>query len=230
MLQERSISTQIAAHRFYQTQMKITSPMAKKRQLKPNEWPLKKCAGMTLLEVAIGSFLFTLMALSVLTAMVQTRKMAEDNVAQTAATVVAQGIIEQVQLTGYDPLISDPSVPVNYTAPDSNNYSSMQQIPLLWAPDATTFYDLGAFSDPADLSSPRLGILLDMVYKNGSTVIRPARYMKMKANLRRNIHTADDNVEIILTYSWQPPSGNGQTSARWLTREIRTIRSQAPSY
>jgi type II secretory pathway pseudopilin PulG len=230
MLQERSNSTQTSAGRFYQTQMKTASPMANKRQSNPNEWPLKKRAGMTLLEVAIASFLFTVMAVSILTAMVQTRKIAENNVAQTAATVVAQGIIEQVQLTGYDPLITDASVPVNYTAPDSNNYSGMQQIPLLWAPDATTFYELGAHSDPADLTSPVLGILLDMAYKNGSTVIRPARYMKMKANLQRNIHTADDNIEITLTYSWLPPSGNGQTSSRWITREIRTIRSQAPSY
>ena len=75
-----------------------------------------------------------------------------------------------------------------------------------------------------------LGILIDLDYKSGATVLRPARYMKMRVNLQRNVHTIDDNVEIILTYSWQPPTGNGAAAARYITREIRTIRSQAPSY
>jgi len=50
-------------------------------------------------------------------------------------------------------------------------------------------------------------------------------------NMRRTVHSGDDNVEIILTYQWQPPSRNTRPGNNvYLTRELRTIRSQAPSY
>lgn len=185
---------------------------------------------MTLLEVVISSFLFTLMAVSILTALVQSRKMAENNVAQTTAAVIAQGIMEQVQLVGYTPLTTDATLPISFTGPSTNNLSAIQNFDLPWASDSTTFTDIGSHADPADLSTPIVGILVDMPYINGSTVIRPARYMKMKVNLQRTLHATDDNVEIVLTYGWQPPSGNGVSSSRYITREIRTIRSQAPSY
>jgi len=55
--------------------------------------------------------------------------------------------------------------------------------------------------------------------------------MKMRVNIRRTVHSGDDNVEIVLTYQWQPPSRNALPADNvYLTREIRTIRSQAPSY
>lgn len=193
-------------------------------------WPQKKCLGMSLLEVAIASFLFTLMAVSTLTAMMTARKMAENNVAQATAAIIAQGIMEQVQLVGYTPLTSNTTLPITFTGPSTSNAAVAQSFDLPWAADATTFTDIGSHSDPTDLTTPIVGVLIDVAYKNGSTVIRPARYMKMKVNLRRTVHTADDNVEIILTYSWQPPSGYGANASRYITREIRTIRSQAPSY
>ena len=57
---------------------------------------------MTIVELMIAFALFTLMSLGSLTALIQTRKMSENNVAQETAAVIAQGIIEQVQLNPYD--------------------------------------------------------------------------------------------------------------------------------
>jgi len=186
-------------------------------------------AGMTLVELMVASCLFTIMSLGALVALGQTRIISENNVAQATAASIAQGIIEQVQLNGYASITSDPNLPLKVTGAN-NDLSTIQQFSLPWAANATTFTDIGARADPADPASPILGVLIDVDYRSGGTVIRPGRYMKMRVNLQRNAHLTDDNVEIILTYSWQPPSGYGAASARYLTREIRTIRSQAPSY
>lgn len=187
------------------------------------------CAGMTLVEVMMAFSLFAIMALGALVALVQTRKMSENNVAQATAAVIAQGIIEQLQLDSYTDVATGPSLPLKFINTDSTNLAIVQNFNLAWATDTTTFTDIGAV-DTTDPSLPVLGVLLDLDYMNGTNVVRRKAYMKMRVNLRRNVHTTDDNVELILTYSWQPPSGNGASDARYLTREIRTIRSTTPSY
>lgn len=187
-------------------------------------------SGMSLVELMVAFSMFTIMALGALTALIQTRKMSENNVAQATAAVIAQGIIEQIHLSGYANIADDATLPLNFTGPSSGNLSEIQLFDLTWAANATTFTDIGTRANSADPTSPILGVLIDLDYKNGSTVIRPRRYMKMQVNLQRNVHTADDNIEIILTYRWQPPSGNGATTTPYITRELRTIRSQAPSY
>ena len=187
-------------------------------------------AGVTLVELMVSFTLFTIMSLGAIAALGQTRIISENNVAHATANAIAQGIIEQVQLNGYTNITSDPSLPLKFTGASSANLASLQQFSLPWAADATTFTDIGSRADPTDPNSPVLGVLVDVAYKNGANVIRPAHYMKMKVNLQRNPHLNDDNVEIILTYSWQPISANGTSSGAFFTREIRTIRSQAPSY
>jgi Tfp pilus assembly protein PilV len=191
-------------------------------------------SGMTLTEIMIAFGLFSIMALGSLTALLQTRKMSEDNVAQATAAVIAQGIIEQVQLNGYDAIsdtVGSPNLELKFTGANTNNLASIQQYDLPWATDTTTFTAIGARVDPNDTSSAVLGVLLDLDYKVGTKVVRPGRYMKMRVNIRRTVHSGDDNVEIVLVYQWQPPSRNTRpTDNIYLTREIRTIRSQAPSY
>ena len=189
---------------------------------------------MTLVEVMVAFGLFSIMALGSLSALIQTRKMSEDNVAQATAAVIAQGIIEQVHLNPYAAVAdttSSPNLELKFTGSSTNNLASIQQYDLPWDTNATTFTQIGARVDPADSSSPILGVLLDLDYKVDSTVIRPGRYMKMRVNIRRTVNPGNDNVEIILIYSWQPPSrNNGVGTETYLTRELRTIRSQAPSY
>ena len=174
----------------------------------------------------VAMSVFTIMALGTLAAMIQSRKMSDNNVAQAEAVVIAQGIIEQVQLAGYTNVASDPAIPLKFAAISSTNVSTMQTLALAWAPDAVTFSNIGA----VDAANNVLGVVLDLNYMNGASVIRPARYMKMKVNLQRIPSAVNDNIEILLTYSWQPPTANGQANARYITREFRTIRSQTPSY
>jgi hypothetical protein len=189
---------------------------------------------MTLTEIMVAFGVFAIMALGSLTALIQTRKMSEDNVAQATAAVIAQGIIEQVQLNGYDAIADTagtPNLELKFTGANTNNLASIQQYNLPWAADATTFTAIGARVNPDDETSAILGVLLDLDYKVGSKVVRPGRYMKMRVNMRRTVHSGDDNVEIVLTYQWEPPSRNALPGNNvYLTREIRTIRSQAPSY
>lgn len=191
-------------------------------------------AGLTLTEIMIAFGIFAIMSLACITALLHTRRMSEDNVAQATAGVIAQGIIEQVQLNGYEAIAdttSSPNLELKFTGTNTNNLASIQQYDLPWAADATTFTSIGARVDPTDPTSAILGVLLDLEYRAGSTVVRPARYMKMQVNIRRIVHAGDDNVEIILSYRWQPPSRNTLgTENVFFTREIRTIRSQAPSY
>jgi hypothetical protein len=194
----------------------------------------KSIAGLSLPEVMVAFGVFSLMALGSLSALIQTRKMSEDNVAQATAAVIAQGIIEQVQLNAYSAIAdtaTSPNLELKFTGSNTNNLASIQQYDLPWATDTTTFTEIGARVDPEDTSSAILGVLLDLDYKDGTRIIRPRRYMKMRVNIRRTVHAGDDNVEIILTYQWQPPSRNNAAGNNvYLTRELRTIRSQAPSY
>lgn len=181
---------------------------------------------------------FTIMALGVLAAMVQIRKMSESNVAQATAEAIAQGIIEQVHLLSYTTIattdVADPSysatLPLKFVGATSGNLASVQTFNLTWAPDATTFSAIGERVDPTDPASAVLGILLDMDYRSGATVLRPKRYMQMRVNLQRTPDAANDNVKILLTFRWSPPGRTGASASDFITREIRTVRSQAQSY
>lgn len=209
--------------------------MSPTKQLNQNRRPrMGGNSGLSLVELMISFSLFTIMALGSLTALLQTRKMSEDNVAQATAAVIAQGIIEQVQLNPYTAIVDtagSPNLALKFTGANSNNLASIQQYALPWATDSTTFTEVGAQADPTDPTSPVLGVLLDLAYMDGSTVIRPARYMKMRVNVMRTVNSGNHNVEVVMTYQWQPPSRNyGSMGPTYLTREIRTIRSEAPSY
>ena len=186
---------------------------------------------MTLVEVVTSIGLFALMVLGALGGMVQVRKMSDSNVFQVSAQAVAQGIIERLQVTGYASVATDAALPLELMGYDSSaNLCSVQTFNLPWAPDATTFTDIGELINPADQAAGVRGILLDADFRNGAAVIRPRKYMNMRVNLRRTLHANDDNVEILLTYSWQPPTGSQTSTAGFITREIRTVRSEANSY
>jgi len=193
--------------------------------------PRKNHSGFTLVEVMVSTVLFTMMAVATLSAILQSRRMSEDNVAQATASVIAQGILEQVQLNPYDDIASAANLALKFTGVNNNNLASIQQQSLPWDPDSTTFRFIGALSDPANPASAILGVLIDTAYMDGATVIRPARYMNMQINITRTLRANLDNVEVVLAYRWQPPSRNlpGQP-ATYVTREIRTIRSEAPSF
>ncbi len=192
---------------------------------------------MTIVEVMISFVVFIMLAMGTLSAVLQSRKISEDNVAQATAAVVAQGIIEQVQLNPYaditDPTATNyPNLYFKFNGTDFNNLVNIQQDNVPW--NLATFSDIGAHTIPTDPTSPILGVLIDVQYMaaDGVTIIRPARYMKMQVIATRTIDSANNNVEVVLTYRWQPPSRNnpGIATPTWITRELRTIRSEASSY
>lgn len=186
---------------------------------------------MTLVEIIIAMALFTIMSLGTIAGMVQVRKMSESNAFQVAAESVAQGIIERIQVTGYANVTTDATLPLEFMGYDTTrNLCTVQTFNLTWAPDATTFTDIGELINPANQAAGVRGILLDTEFRSGSLVVRPRKYMNMRVNLRRTPHSNDDNVEILLTYSWQPPNRTGTSDADFITREIRTVRSEANSY
>ena len=195
---------------------------------------------MTILEVMMASVFFIMLSVGAASALIQARKMSEDNVSQETATIIAQGILEQVHLNPYDNIANKSTtntayndyLSLKFTSDNTaNNLASIQQFDLRWRTDATIFDPVGEFNIPGNNTSGVRGVLIDVEYRNGATVIRPARYMQMQVNLTRTINEILDNVEVVLTYSWQPPSRNkpGQPAV-YATREIRTIRSEAPSY
>ena len=201
--------------------------------------PGRRTRAMTLLEVMVSFTIFTMIAMGTLAAVIQTRRMSEDNVAQSTATVVAEGILEQVQLPTWssltDPTLTDLTKPnylnlaLLFSSSSNNNLASINNISLPW--NSATPQPVGAFVIPTDTTSTYLGVLMDVPYMNGATVIRPARYMKMQVTINRVVQTNNDFIQVVLTYSWQPPSRNlGSGTPVWLTRELRTVRSQASSY
>jgi type II secretory pathway pseudopilin PulG len=190
----------------------------------------RNAAGMSLVEAVVSMGLFTIMSLGIIAGMVQVRKMSESNASQVTAETVAQGVIERMLITGYTNVRNDSTLPLEFLGFNTaTNLCTVQTFLLPWATNATNT-DIGEMINPADQTAGVRGILLDMDYRNGTTVIRPRKYMKMRVNLRRTPHDTDNNIEIVLTYSWQPPNRTGTTDADYITREIRTVRSEAVSY
>ena len=185
---------------------------------------------MSLIEVMISMGLVTILVLGAIGGMLQVRKMSDGNAFQAAAEAVAQGIIERIQVTGYTSVATDATLPLEFMAYNSSNLCTVQTFDLTWAANATTFTDIGEMINPANPSAGVRGILVDMEFRNGSTVVRPRKYMNMRVNLQRTLHANDDNVEILLTYSWQPPLYALVGGTKFVTREIRTVRSEANSY
>src|SRR6478736_2037096 len=101
------------------------TPRQPKRRLAPGQ-----VSGFTLVEIMIAFGVFSIMALGSITALLQTPRMSEDNVAQATAAVIAQGIIEQVQLNGYSAVADTagtPNLELKFTGANTNNLASIQQ-------------------------------------------------------------------------------------------------------
>lgn len=124
------------------------------------------------------------------------------------------------------------SVELKFLGIRSDNYASVQTFTLYWAADNTLYAEVGERSDPEDLTSPILGVVLDMDYKSGGTVLRPRRYMRMLINITRTMNANKTAVEIALRYRWAIPerlSSTGQP-IYYTEREIRTIVSKIATY
>jgi len=121
------------------------------------------------------------------------------------------------------------SVELKFLGVGANNYATVQTFNLYWAANNALYVEVGERSDPGDLTSAMIGVVLDMDYKVGSTVIRPRRYMKMKVNLTRTMNTNKTAVEIVLRYQWAKPEKLGQIAYTTI-KEVRTIVSKVATY
>lgn len=79
-----------------------TAP-ACKHQASPHSH--RSTSGMTLVEVCIGLFIFTLVAAGVLSSLVQTRRMSIAAIYESNALITAEGYIEQMRSIPYETLI-----------------------------------------------------------------------------------------------------------------------------
>jgi type II secretory pathway pseudopilin PulG len=202
---------------------------------------------MTLVEVMIAMLVFSLMSGSALLAIIQTRKMAEDNAAQATARTLAQGIIEQMHASAYDPLAATPTPPPPGVPTPTPTQITVNLVGLYdtsgkfapapvafkldWKPPTdTNFQDIGV---PLPFAPANLAILLDSEYRDASNnLLRPARYMRMQVRLTHDpTLLSHDCVGVVLQYRWAPPSRNTLLSPTiWVTREIRTVISKAYSF
>jgi type II secretory pathway pseudopilin PulG len=193
-------------------------------------------AGTTLVEVMIALLIFLLVAIGIASSLIQLRKQGENTICQVLAQTVAEGLLEQIRRTSFTNLsdvTTNPPVPLLFINANSGNYASVEPFSMPCGSDATTFTDIGARTIPGDLTSAIQGVLLDVDYKNSAgTLIRPRRFMKMRANLTHSVNTNKDVVQVTLKFQWAVP--DRRTAAGGLiyyeTREIRTVISQMPTY
>lgn len=190
-----------------------------------------------MVEVMIALLIFLLVAIGIATSLVQLRKQGENTICQVLAQTIAEGLLEQVRRTPFTTLSDvtlNPPVPILFINADTTtNYAVVEPFSLAWASDDTTFTDIGARTIPGDLTSAIKGVLLDVDYKNSSgTIIRPRRYMKMRANLRHTVNTNQDVVQVVLRFQWAVPDRRTSSGGTlyYETREIRTVISQMPTY
>jgi prepilin-type N-terminal cleavage/methylation domain-containing protein len=184
--------------------------------------------GLTLVEVMMAMALFAILMAGALTAVLQTRRMAENNIGMAVARTVAQGIIEQARLEG-GTLRKNPApthLPLRFIGGDDKNFAAISQSQLeigKWTP-------VGALNplDPAKV----LGVLLDVEQRDASgNVIRPARYMPMEVNFRI---IANEEVRrhlvVAIQYKWESPANRvaAGSDPNWgRTREIQTAIAYA---
>jgi len=74
---------------------------------------------------------------------------------------------------------------------------------------------------------------LDVEFQDSAGVlIRPRRYMKMGVNLARSIDSSGSMVAITLKYQWEVPNKKASNGIDpvYLTREIRFVKSNMPTY
>jgi prepilin-type N-terminal cleavage/methylation domain-containing protein len=189
--------------------------------------------GLTLVEVMIAVLIFGIMFAGVLSAITQTHRFAERNMAMAVARSVAQGIIEQARLEAAE--IRRPTattLPLRFIGNDVNNFAAISQrnIPIEAVPGVWTA--VGALEDPTDPASAVLGVLLDAEQRDASNnIIRPAKYMDMEVNFRI---TANEDVRRYLTvelrYRWIPPVNQLSGSANWIEREVRTAIAYSSTF
>lgn len=86
----------------------------------------KTKSGFTLIEVMVGTVIFTIASFGVLTGLLQARKMTEGSIHVATATTVAQGYIEQIKNMEFN-LLDGSTIPelISQGASDSLNVSPL---------------------------------------------------------------------------------------------------------
>ena len=202
----------------------------------PLENRRSSASGVTLAELMVAMSILTLVALGILTSMVQLRKQGEVIIYQILAQATAEGLMEQIRRSSYIDLsdvTNHPPVELMFISANADNRANVETIMQRWHTDATTFDEVGALSDPADPASPLLGVLMDVDYTDASgNLIRRRRYMKMKINLTHTVNANKDAVQIVLRYQWQVPDRKGAdgTGVYYAQREVRSVVSKMPTY
>jgi prepilin-type N-terminal cleavage/methylation domain-containing protein len=192
-------------------------------------------SGLTLIEVMIAVAMFAILMAGALVAVLQTRRMAENNIGMAVARSVAQGIIEQARLDSA--VIRQPDVDagkpgadmlrLRFIGKDGRNFAAISQrmLPIEMPDDPDSWTAVGALSDPANPDSEVRGVLLDVEQRDASNnLVRPPKYMQMQVNFRI---IANEEVRrhlvVALRYRWEPPVRRVDGSdPGWITREMRT--------
>lgn len=177
-------------------------------------------SGMTLVEIMVSVFIFSIAAGAVLAAFLMTRKIAVSNLSESFAQITAQSIIEQIIRIPPTVLAdsAQSSVEIKLPTLTSTNRTSMPSYSLPWASASTDYTSIGSTN----------GILVDAAYIAASNTIHPERYMKMKVNLQRTIENSENRVRIVLRYQWEiPDRKKTDGTSIYLTGQITTIRSMA---
>ena len=184
-------------------------------------------SGFSLIEIIVAMFILAMMAFGTGAALLQSRKLAESNLAQAFAEVTAQSIIEQLVAQPYAVLADTarPNVVIKLPGLNSSNRTTMDNFNLPWAASDSAFTAIGA-PDPAK------GILVDAAYIRSSNTIRAERFMPMRINLRREISASSTERRLLLTlrYEWAVPDRRGNSGVIYLSGVTRTVRSSASSF
>lgn len=185
--------------------------------------------GVSLVEVMVAFGLFAILATGIAATLITTRKAAESDIYQAEAQTVAQTIMEQVMLIPYNTLsiaTSPPPVELRFMAATSTGNTEVQTFALAWAANDTTYTPVGEVQ-----GGVTQGILLDVDYINSGQKLRQKRYMDFRVNLRKDVDNSSGKVAVILNYRWAVPDRRNSSGGRvYITKQIRTVRSETSSY
>lgn len=216
---------------------------------------------MNLVELMVGMVIFAFLSIGITTSLLQQRKYSENAMSTVIAQSMAEGILEQIRRTGFATLsdfsqyqatapddcpvagtetATNPalyttyrSVEIKFIGVGANNYATVQDFNLYWMANADTYQEVGERTDPDDLTSPIIGVVLDVDYKNSSNnLVRQRRYMKMRVNITRSMNTQKSAVMITLRYQWAIPERRTAAGLPiyFPVREIHTVISKISTY
>ncbi len=172
-------------------------------------------SGVTLIEIIVSMTIFGLISAGVFSSALQARFLAEKNVRESIATVVAMGFMEQVLASDFtivETHMNNRSLKFGFVSQDGQPLNNEKSLLAM----GTT-----------DWGKPITIPLIDKVDENGDSVQTNAMDLWLIPMVAPSTDNPENSIDIIMTFRWIEDKFRGASTFR--ERTITTTRSRVPT-